>query len=228
MGTIISKAAGSIGTLLGNSFVAPFKAIFGKSCEGVCQGTWELICFIENLCISNLLRLLMVLVLTYITLLFVYLLFKVGIIQCIGRNLCKISWAACTTYWTALEEMSCFLWHKIKNTKRTYRRRKFKDLEEGYSSSYEDGDGYSSDDYESVRVMRRRRLMREKRRDEMKRSLYPIRDSLKGRRRCSRSGSGHHVRLKTREVSVHVKHSGSLRHSRQNNALKLIKRRRIK
>ncbi|KAJ0970030.1 hypothetical protein J5N97_022907 [Dioscorea zingiberensis] len=218
MGTIISKAAGSIGTLLGNSFVAPFKAIFGKSCEGVCQGTWELICFIENLCISNLLRLLMVLVLTYITLLFVYLLFKVGIIQCIGRNLCKISWAACTTYWTALEEMSCFLWHKIKNLKANLS-----------TSSYEDGDGYSSDDYESVRVMRRRRLMREKRRDEMKRSLYPIRESLKGRRKCSRSGSGHHhVRLKTREVSVHVKHSGSLRHSRQNNALKLIKRRRIK
>ncbi|XP_064935081.1 uncharacterized protein LOC103994485 isoform X2 [Musa acuminata AAA Group] len=66
MGSVISKAANGVGTALGNAFVAPVKTIFGASCEGICSGTWDITCFIEHLCISNLLRLLMVSVLAYI------------------------------------------------------------------------------------------------------------------------------------------------------------------
>ncbi|XP_020598378.1 uncharacterized protein LOC110037966 [Phalaenopsis equestris] len=123
MGDVVSKAVNGIGSVVGAAFVAPIKAIFGRSCEGICSGTWDLICFIEHLCFSNLVRLFIVSVLSYIILLFFYLLFKVGIIQCIGRSVCKVSWAACEAYWTAMEEVVFFLWHKLKNTKRVYRRR---------------------------------------------------------------------------------------------------------
>ncbi|CAL9146557.1 unnamed protein product [Musa hybrid cultivar] len=199
MGSVISKAANGVGTALGNAFVAPVKTIFGASCEGICSGTWDITCFIEHLCISNLLRLLMVSVLAYITFLFIYLLFKVGILQCVCRSICKMSWAACKTYWTALKEITCFLWHKLKNTKRTYRRR-FENVEEGYSSSEYDS---SSEDYLDHHRGVRRRSVRERRKEHILRSLYPTRQSSKGRGYAR--GSRRHVRLKTREVSVHVK-----------------------
>lgn len=149
----------------------------------------------------------------FTALLFVYLLFKVGIIQCIGRNLCKMTWAACKTYWIAMEGMSCFLWHKINNSNRNHRR-KFEYLEEGFSttSSNEDEDGDYLDNYRSVRVMRRRRgrrrrSLREKRREEMQRSLYHVRHSFKGKR--------NHMRMKTRDGDSNK------------NSLMLFKRRRI-
>lgn len=90
MGTVISKAASGIGSVLGTAFVAPFKSIFNGSCEDVCPGPWDIICFIEHLCVTNLVKLLMILGLCYIILLFCYLLFKVGICQCIVRSLCKM------------------------------------------------------------------------------------------------------------------------------------------
>ncbi|WOL11573.1 hypothetical protein Cni_G20337 [Canna indica] len=134
---------------------------------------------------------------------FIYLLFQVGIIQCFCRGMCKMTTAACGAYWTALKEMTCFLWHKLKNTKRVYRRR-FEDLEEGYSSSHY-GSSSDEDSFDDHRA--RRRPVRERRKEHLRRSLYPTRGNSKGRRRRShRMGSGrHHVRLRTREVSVHVK-----------------------
>uniref|UniRef100_A0A1D1XMM5 Protein HAPLESS 2 n=1 Tax=Anthurium amnicola TaxID=1678845 RepID=A0A1D1XMM5_9ARAE len=219
MGTVISKAANGVGAVLGNAFTAPIKTIFSISCEGVCSGTWDILCFIEHLCMSDIVKLLMVLVLTYITLLFFYLLFKVGIIQCIGRNLCKMSWAACQAYWSALEGISCFLWHKLKNTKRVYRRHLY-DIEEGYSSSV---DGYS-DEFGSSRVMRGRESVRERRKNRMRRSLYPKRKRWKSRRYGS--SSHHHVRLKTNEVSLHLGHSKRLHNSRRLQTRGIIKRNR--
>lgn len=138
---------------------------------------------------------------------FVYLLFKVGIIQCIGRSLCKMTWAAFKAYWFALRDMSCFLWHKLKNTKRVYRRR-FRDVEAGSDSSEDDSywEGYGS-----LSLARKRRSVRERRKDQMRRSLNPVRDGSKGR---YRSHSHHHVRLKTSEVSVRLRDSGANRNSR--------------
>ncbi|KAK8969246.1 hypothetical protein KSP40_PGU007884 [Platanthera guangdongensis] len=204
MGAVVSKAANGIGSVLGNAFVAPIKIIFSSTCEGICSGTWDLICFIEHLCISSLLKLFVVSVLAYIILLFFYLLFKVGIIQCIGRSFCKMAWAACEAYWTVLEDITCFLWHKLKNTKRVYRRR-LEDIEGDFSSS--DGES-SSEDYESVRVVNRRKTARDRRKDHLKQSLYPRRH---GSKRRHGSGRHSHVRVKTREVSVHLKGSGRRR-----------------
>lgn len=124
-----------------------------------------------------------------------------------------MTWAACKTYWIAMEGMSCFLWHKINNSNRNHRR-KFEYLEEGFSttSSNEDEDGDYLDNYRSVRVMRRRRgrrrrSLREKRREEMQRSLYHVRHSFKGKR--------NHMRMKTRDGDSNK------------NSLMLFKRRRI-
>ncbi|KAG6668938.1 uncharacterized protein LOC122303175 [Carya illinoinensis] len=198
MGGVISKAANDIGGVLGNAFVAPVKTIFGASCGGVCLGPWDVVCFIEHLCVSSLVKLLMILVLCYIMLLFFYLLFKVGICQCIGRSLCKMCWAACETYWFALEDITCFLWHRLKNTKRINHRHRhrFQDIELGYSSSDESD---LSDNYLHLDVSRKRRSVRERRKDRLLSSVYP------SRRHSSHSHHIHHVQLKSREPSIHVK-----------------------
>lgn len=81
---------------------------------------------------------------------FVYLLFQVGILQCVCRNCFKMSCVTCKAYFNAMEEISCFLWYKLRNTKRVYRHR-FADLEEGFSSSYSDD---SSSESRSTRVYR--------------------------------------------------------------------------
>lgn len=139
---------------------------------------------------------------------FFYLLFKLGICQCIGRSLCKMCWAACETYWFALEDVTCFLWHKLKNTERINRRRRFRDIERGYSESD------FSDNYPYLSHGRKRKSLRERRRKfRLQSSLYPL------SRYDSHNHNHHHrrhVRLKTREVLVHVKGgSRRLRNSRQ-------------
>ena len=142
-------------------------------------------------------------------LLFFYLLFKLGICQCIVRSLCKMCWAACETYFFALEDISCFLWHKLKNTKRINRRRRrrFQDVELGYSSSDESD---FLDNYHHLNVSRKQKLVRKRRKDRLRRSLYP------SSRHSGHCHNHHHVRLKTGEVSVHVRgRSQRLRSSRQ-------------
>ncbi|CAM8906600.1 unnamed protein product [Rhodiola kirilowii] len=108
-------------------------------CRGICSSTWDLICFIEHLCVNDLARLLMVLCLCYITLLLIYVLFKIGIFQCITKSLCKMCWAACKAYCCALFHIARFLCHKIKNTKRVSRKHRnihhVSDLEKGHKSS---------------------------------------------------------------------------------------------
>lgn len=67
MGTVVSKAADGIGGVLGDVFAAPFKSILGGSCEDICSGPWDVTCFIEHLCVSNLVKLLMILGLCFIS-----------------------------------------------------------------------------------------------------------------------------------------------------------------
>ncbi|KAJ4719050.1 Protein HAPLESS 2 [Melia azedarach] len=207
MGTVISKAANGIGGVLGTAFGAPFKTIFNGSCEDVCPGPWDIICFIEHLCVTNLVKLLMILCLCYIILLFCYLLFKVGICQCIARSLCKICWAACETYWDALQDITCFLWHKLKNTKRRNRHHHIRDAELGYSTSSDESD--FTDKY---------------------RHLSSGRKCYRDRKNWYANGSRHHhhMKLRTREVSFHVKgRSRRLRNSRQLQLIKVRYPRRI-
>ncbi|OVA19281.1 hypothetical protein BVC80_521g84 [Macleaya cordata] len=144
-----------------------------------------------------------------------------------------MGWAACETYWSALTDITCFMWHKLKNTKRVYRRRhRFRDVEVGYSSSED-----SMEKYRSLSVSRRRRSIRERRKDRVRRSLYPVKLRSKVRYR-SRSRHHHDVQWKTSEVSVRVKGgSGRIRNSRQlqvrkagnfGRQVKLFKRRKIR
>ncbi|KAL5701195.1 hypothetical protein ACHQM5_026559 [Ranunculus cassubicifolius] len=207
MGAVVSKAANGIGGILGNAFVAPIKSVFGGSCENICSGTWDITCFIEHLCVSDIVKLVMVFCLTYITLLFLYLLFKLGLVQCIIKSMCKMGWAACETYWLAMEDMTCFLWHKLKNTKRVNRRRRrrqrrFRDVEEGYSSS-DDG---VLDYYQS---RRQRRSDRERRKGQLQRASHRSQSHLPD------------VRLKTSEVSVRLK--GGSRGSKNSRQLQVRK-----
>ncbi|TXG69612.1 hypothetical protein EZV62_004547 [Acer yangbiense] len=179
MGSVISKAANGIGSVLGNAFAAPFKTIFNESsCEAMGL------------------------------LLFCYLLFQVGICQCIGRSLCKMCWAACETYWYALQDITCFLWHKIKNTKRRNRRR-IRDVELGYSSS--DG-SYFSDKYGH---------------------LSPSRKRYRERKKWYGNGSHHHRRRhhhhhRVRGGSIRLNNSRRLQLVKVRNPHRISKRRRFR
>ncbi|KAL9341316.1 hypothetical protein Peur_067535 [Populus x canadensis] len=139
MGSVVSQAANGIGGVLGNAFAIPIKTLFGVSCEDVCSGPWDLICFIEHLC--------------------------------------------------------------LKNTKRVNRRRRFRDIKAGYTSSLETD---FSEDYHHLGRKRKSAMERRKIRLRSWRSLHP--SSMCGSRNNNhRQHHQHHVRLKTRESSVHVK-----------------------
>ncbi|KQK16432.1 hypothetical protein BRADI_1g28720v3 [Brachypodium distachyon] len=183
MGSVIGTAANGVGTFLGNAFAAPFRSLFGVSCEAVCSGTWDVACFLEHLCMSSLARLFMVLVLSYIMLLLAYLMCKVGIIQCVVKKGCKMSAAACSGCCHVLGASSCFLWRKLRDTKRVHRgrrRRRPPDIEEagrraGSSSEEEDSDDDADDGGRSVRRRSRARegssSVRERRKDRLRRAL---------------------------------------------------------
>ncbi|KAG2633338.1 hypothetical protein PVAP13_2NG266400, partial [Panicum virgatum] len=144
MGSVVSSAANGVGTLVWNVMSAPFKLLFGASCEGVCSGTWDLPCFIEHVCISSLLRLFVVIIVTYIVLLFGYALCKLGIVKCVAKNAFKVVWKPCSACCRALG----LLCHKVRDTKRVYRGRRGRrerDVELGEpSSTSRDGTRHSS------------------------------------------------------------------------------------
>ncbi|CAN6165995.1 unnamed protein product [Urochloa humidicola] len=147
MGSAISSAANGLGSLVGNAVAAPFKALFGASCEGVCSGTWDLPCFLEHLCISSLVRLFVVAILTYIVLLFGYLLCKLGIVKCVAKNAFKTVWIPCSACCRALCGACCLLCQKVRDTKRVYRGRRARrpdDVELGDLSTSTYGTGGSS------------------------------------------------------------------------------------
>ncbi|PUZ69485.1 LOW QUALITY PROTEIN: hypothetical protein GQ55_2G112500 [Panicum hallii var. hallii] len=139
MGSVVSSAANGVGTLVGNVVSAPFKVLFGASCESVCLGIWDLPCFIEHICISSLLRLFVVIIVTYIVLLFGYVLCKLGIVKCVAKNAFKMVWKPCSACCGALG----LLWEKVRDTKRVHRGRRERDLGEP-SSMTRDGTGSSS------------------------------------------------------------------------------------
>ncbi|RAL42164.1 hypothetical protein DM860_011947 [Cuscuta australis] len=128
MGSVLSKAGDGIG----NALAAPFKAVLQGSCDDVCAGVWDVPCFITHLCVSDLMKLFIILILCYITLLFFYMFFKLGICQCLGRTICGVYCSACKAYWSAMGCMACFFWHKLTQVERVNRRRHhFADIESG-------------------------------------------------------------------------------------------------
>ncbi|KAL9236503.1 hypothetical protein vseg_011165 [Gypsophila vaccaria] len=155
MGASTSKVISDIGSVIGNVVAAPFKSIVGRSCENVCGGMWDVVCFIEHICVFDLIRFLLACCLGYICLVFLYLVYKLGICQCLARSLCKMCWAACETYWFTLEYVCCYCWRKVRYTRRVYRgrqrirRRMRRDIESGYISPFSSGDEDVYDEFGS-------------------------------------------------------------------------------
>ena len=101
--------------------------------------------------------------------------------------------AACEAYWFALEDITCFLWHKLKNTKRIYRWpcHHLQDIEQAYTSSVESS---FSDNYHHLNFNRRCNVRR-------RRKGFAINLS----NGYSSHGHHQHVRLKNREAVVNDK-----------------------
>ncbi|CAK7346943.1 unnamed protein product [Dovyalis caffra] len=86
--------------------------------SSVCKSTWDFICYIENFCVANLLKMVIVLALFYIVLLFFYLFYKMGICECIGHIFCKMAWL-CLVAWFSMWEYCCiFICDKLIMLKR--------------------------------------------------------------------------------------------------------------
>ncbi|CAN6210032.1 unnamed protein product [Urochloa humidicola] len=208
MGSAISTAAGGLGTFVGSTVAAPFRALFGASCEGVCSGTWDLPCFVEHLCVSSLARLFVVAILAYIVLLFGYLLCKLGIVKCVAKNACKTVWIPCSACCRALGGACCLLWRKVRDTKRVYRgRRRGDDVELGelsITSAYDDGGVTAA---AVSRSMGRSSSVRERRKDRIRQSLRLKRVSSKvergarGNDQWSISGRRHRHATGTRRIT---------------------------
>ncbi|XP_065865732.1 uncharacterized protein [Euphorbia lathyris] len=195
MGSAISKAADGFGHVVGNVFSAPFKNMFGASCEDICAGAWDVRCFIEHLCISNLVKLLLILGLCYIGFLFFYITFQLGICQCIGRSLCNMCWAACYGYWHSLKYITCFCWYKLKNTKRVYRQRRRRTR-----SRFSDIESSESGYFNQPIICRKRKSVRERRKTQLlssRRSLYHHRHHHHHHHHLHRSGRGISLRVKS-------------------------------
>ncbi|XP_058097467.1 uncharacterized protein LOC131242683 [Magnolia sinica] len=176
MGNIVSSFFSGFFKVVSTLFGAPLDFLAGKSCSTLCGSTWDLICYIENFCVGNLLKMVVVLALFYIVLLFFYLLYKMGICDCIGRSLCKMTWALCTSYFNACEYGCMFLWIKLRNLRQT-RQDHIRDMLEEYDSS-EDNLSYERSSYPTspISTELRRTLshrLRERRQIHMRRSLRP-------------------------------------------------------
>ncbi|XVE55296.1 hypothetical protein DITRI_Ditri03aG0147600 [Diplodiscus trichospermus] len=146
MGNVINSVFSGFIDAIGKLFGSPLDFLAGKSCSSVCGPTWDFICYIENFCIANLLKLTMVLVLSYIVLLFFYLLYKVGICQCIGHSLRRMvwGWIACWfSFWEFCCTFLCYKLRKIKRINRRRRRRRVKEYQFDTTSEEDDDESFS-------------------------------------------------------------------------------------
>ncbi|XP_066393891.1 uncharacterized protein [Miscanthus floridulus] len=117
MGSVIGTAASGLGSLVGNVISSPFN---GVSCERVCSGTWDLLCFIEHLCVTSVLKFILAVILVLIVLYVFYLLCKLGVVKCLAKNACKLVYMPC---WGGCRVLH-HLWRKVRDTERVYRGRR--------------------------------------------------------------------------------------------------------
>ncbi|KAF5725315.1 hypothetical protein HS088_TW23G00036 [Tripterygium wilfordii] len=216
MGNIIASFFSGLAKVIGDLFGSPLDFFKGKSCNSVCRSTWDFICYIENFCVANLLKMAMVFALLYIVLLFLYLLQKLGICQCVGWSLCKFLWA-CLASWFSIWEYCCtFLLVKVLRLKRRNRERRQSNFEEFDTSTEED----LYDESFSSRVPRRElsslqsRRLRDYKRVHLRRSLRPrshriqvgiSTDSKYGSRRNSFRPSNHVHSIRVTQTSKFVR-----------------------
>ncbi|KAL6629235.1 hypothetical protein ACP70R_029000 [Stipagrostis hirtigluma subsp. patula] len=149
MGSVVGTAASGVDTFLGNVLAAPFKALFGASCKDVCSGMWDFPCFLEHLCLLSMVRMFVALIICYLILCVMYVVFKLGIFQCVAKKTRKATWRVCSGSCHLLGGACSFLWHKVRDTKRMHRSRRPYVEEGGLSSSYSDTD-FSNDGDQST------------------------------------------------------------------------------
>lgn len=161
MGAILSGFGDIVGKLLGH----PLDFLSGKACSSACAPTWDFLCYIENFCIPQLMKSAMVSILLYFVLLFLYLLYKLGICHIV----CRFIWGCFSTCFSALDCCcTCFCYNLQKlllTPRRDRRRRHQKDIEGALSSN--SSESIKFDDTQ------KRKTMREHRKEHMRKSLRP-------------------------------------------------------
>lgn len=156
--SIISGFSHVVGKLLGH----PLDFLSGKSCNTKCQPIWDVFCYIENFCISHLLKLVLVIVLLYFILLFFYLSFKLGICHCICSTCCRSILACFRMYFYILEYCCSFLCLNLDKHNRRRRVKRRRDIEEEFSVYSDDNQDWErSTDYSGREMdteVKRRRI----------------------------------------------------------------------
>ncbi|KAM7518839.1 hypothetical protein LguiB_017801 [Lonicera macranthoides] len=170
MGNVIESFLSGFAEAAGKLLSSPLQFLAGKSCSSVCGYTWDIFCYIEHFCIANLLKLGTIAALSYIVLLSLYVLYKIGLCGCVGRSLCKMGWACMATYCYACEYVCSFLCHKLHRIRQQRKR----DLELVYiSSTTSEEEERSSPRHFHKHVEGKRSRSRRWRKEHLRRSLRP-------------------------------------------------------
>ncbi|KAJ3687919.1 hypothetical protein LUZ61_017083 [Rhynchospora tenuis] len=218
MGNAVVSLISSFTSAIGDFLRAPLDFLSGKSCSSVCGSTWDLICYIENFCVANLIKLLAVLVLLYIVLLFLYLLYKVGICGCIGKGFSRMLRACVSSCFYASEYTCMYLWYKIKRIRRIREEQKQIEMEDYlYSSST------TEDDIEEARYATFGRTFSQKFRDDRRR--LHMQRSLKPRSHRIRVGiSKHSVVMDEREPRFRHRNGRSMHNIRVTHTSRFVQK----
>lgn len=136
--SIISGFSHVVGKLLGH----PLDFLSGKSCNTKCLPIWDVFCYIENFCISHLLKLVLVIVLLYFILLFFYLSFKLGICHCICSTCCRSIWACFGMYFYMLEYCCSFFCLNLDKHNRRRHVKRTRDIEEEFAVYSDDNEDW--------------------------------------------------------------------------------------
>ncbi|KAG8378243.1 hypothetical protein BUALT_Bualt08G0117400 [Buddleja alternifolia] len=126
---------------------------------------------------------------TLVMLLFLYLVYKLGICQCICHIICRTIWACCATYFSALDFCCTYICYKLRTVKRKRRRRK-RDIEAASSTS-------EQEEYELGEISKQPRKL------ELARSLSNRRSYKDERLRRSLRPTSHRAHVEFSRDSTH-------------------------
>ncbi|KAL3641245.1 hypothetical protein CASFOL_016213 [Castilleja foliolosa] len=202
MGNAIGSLFSGLGQVFGKLLGHPLDFLSGQSCNSICAPTWDFACYIENFCVAHLLKFVMVAMLVYFVLLFLYLVYSLGICQCICHTLCRIVWACFATCFSGLDFCCSYLCHKLRTVKRTRRRRRRKrDIEAPISTST------SEDEYELEDMS----INGQPRKHEHKRSRFNRRNYKDEHLRRSLRPTNHRARVEFSGRPVHLHRNKTLK-----------------
>lgn len=151
-------------------------------------------------------------------LLFLYLLYKIGICKCIGRGFSRMLRACVSSCFYASEYTCMYLWYKIKRVRRIREEQRQIEMEDYlYSSST------TEDDIEETRYVGFGRTFSQKLRDDRRR-LYMQR-SLKPRSHRIRVGiSKHSIVMDDREPRPRHRHGSSVHNIRVTHTSRFVQK----